>query len=83
VDCVGLAQDNCPATFNPGQEDFDRDTLGDACDDDDDDDGWPDALDCQPYDRTAHPEACERPDGRDDDCDGETDEPATPECVGR
>lgn len=31
--------DNCPSDSNSGQEDFDGDAAGDACDDDDDDDG--------------------------------------------
>ncbi len=31
--------DVCPLVFDPGQENFDGDSAGDACDDDDDDDG--------------------------------------------
>ena len=31
--------DNCPRVLNPGQEDWDDDSIGDRCDDDDDGDG--------------------------------------------
>ncbi len=42
ADCY-LADDNCPESPNPAQEDFDGDLVGDACDRDDDDDGFTDA----------------------------------------
>jgi len=38
------ALDNCATTPNTDQQDFDGDTVGDACDADDDDDGLPDSV---------------------------------------
>ena len=87
-------QDNCPKVANPEQEDFDEDTLGDACDEDDDNDGDPDETDCAQFDPaigSTIPEACN---GIDDSCSGEVDdgfgeiscglgicENSVPECI--
>ncbi|MFH1638489.1 MAG: thrombospondin type 3 repeat-containing protein [Candidatus Woesearchaeota archaeon] len=48
LDGMSDSADNCPDDFNPDQEDFDKDSLGDACDPDDDNDGVLDVEDrCQ------------------------------------
>jgi hypothetical protein len=41
-DTIADVSDNCPMVANPGQQNFDGDALGDACDADDDDDGYSD-----------------------------------------
>ena len=47
-DGVPDSLDNCPTIVNPGQENHDADSMGDACDPDDDNDGVPDVSDnCQ------------------------------------
>ncbi len=69
-------EDNCPLVPNPDQGDSNGDGLGDLCDPaaDPDGDGEPNETDCAPSDPSVHPEAAEVCDGKDQDCDGETDE---------
>ena len=67
-------KDNCPQDHNPGQEDHDLDKQGDACDLDDDNDLVGDADDCEPLDPAIHGFKEEICDGKDNDCDGDTDE---------
>lgn len=66
--------DNCPVNANSNQANFDGDSLGDACDPDDDNDGAGDAQDCNAFDASVYPGATELPDGKDNNCNGSTDE---------
>ena len=66
--------DNCPVDENPFQGDYDKDDLGNVCDPDIDNDGAENMTDCAPYDPAVYPEASEICDGKDNDCNGPTDE---------
>ena len=79
-ECNGR-DDDCDGTVDNGFLDSDDDTHADCVDDDDDDDGTPDSDDCAPLDPTAHPGATEACNGRDDDCDGKTDEEGATGCT--
>ena len=73
-DGVPDSADNCVGVKNPGQEDFDLDTVGDVCDPDDDNDMVGDEEDCAPKDSSVYPGAEELCDGKDNDCDFQTDQ---------
>jgi hypothetical protein len=70
IDC----NDNCKSVVNSSQSDIDGDGRGDVCDLDADGDGDPNATDCAPYDASVRHGATESCNGKDDDCDGSTDE---------
>ncbi len=87
-DGVVDGQDNCPAEKNPNQLDSDFDGMGDACDADDDNDLFPDAQDCAPLNNKINPDAEEKCDGKDNNCDGaldetfpDTDQDGSADCV--
>ena len=79
-DGVGDAVDNCPLEPNSDQVDRDGDKLGDSCDPDIDGDGVPNASDCAPLDPNTAGGQAEACNGKDDDCDGQTDEASAIGC---
>jgi hypothetical protein len=75
-DCIADSVDNCPGLENRPQADMDDDGIGDECDPDKDGDGVANEGDCGPEDSWVYPGAPDLCDGKDNDCDGETDEGA-------
>jgi len=83
-DSIGNVCDNCTDHVNPNQADEDFDGLGDVCDNcvdifnpeqkDQDRDGFGTDCDCSDEDNSIHPNAQERCDGVDNNCDGNVDE---------
>jgi hypothetical protein len=80
-DMVADGDDICPFTPDPWQLDTDEDGLGDECDGDDDNDGDFDVLDCEPLNPLVSSGAAEICNGKDDNCDGEVDEPGADGCI--
>ena len=79
-DGIADDDDNCPVIPNDDQTNSDEDEFGDACDDDDDNDGTEDGADCAPKDASVFPGQPETCNGKDDDCDDQTDPAGSEGC---
>lgn len=78
--CDGL-DNNCDGVTDETFSDVDGDGTADCKDDDNDDDGVANAQDCAPTDPDRHTGAAEICDGKDNDCDGNTDEVGASGCT--
>jgi len=79
-ECNGI-DDNCDGLTDEGFPDTDGDGVADCVDPDIDGDGWLNSEDCDPYDATIYPGAPEVCDGRDNDCNGVTDDEGAEGCT--
>ena len=73
--------DNCNGAVDEDLPDSDGDQEPDCLDPDDDNDGVPDGADCAPLDGAIHPGVSEVCNGKDDDCDGNTDPEGAAGCI--
>ncbi len=72
--------ENCDGVADDGFPDTDGDGEADCIDTDDDGDGVPDNVDCDPLDAGVYPGAPEVCNGKDDDCNGVTDDEGAEGC---
>jgi hypothetical protein len=77
--CNGV-DDNCDGSVDEGFVNTDGDALADCVDPDDDNDGDPDGTDCAPLDPTRYNGATELCNGKDDNCNGNLDDPGASGC---
>ena len=71
--CDGKDND-CNGVVDQGYPDSDTDGIKNCIDPDDDNDTFVDEIDCAPLDAAIFPGAPEKCDGKDNDCDNQTDE---------
>ena len=71
--CDGL-DNNCNSQVDEGFPDSDADGLRNCVDQDDDNDGAADDVDCAPLNAQVNPQALEKCDGLDNDCNNKIDE---------
>jgi len=72
--------DDCDGKTDEQFPDLDGDSLADCIDPDADGDGDANEQDCAPLDDTIGPSVVESCNGKDNDCDGFTDEPGAKGC---
>jgi hypothetical protein len=78
-DGVLTVTDNCPDIANAGQDDLDKDDIGDACDEDVDGDGVPNVRDAFPLDKRESVDS--DGDGIGDRADTDDDNDGVPDTV--